>query len=138
MDEDRYLGYTKDEYKRFSSFARRFLLCFSLLYMCLYCCRLNLGYAAAAMMDAMGWSPADIGILTSALFWAYGIGQLVNGRLSEIAGPGRFIVMAALFSPLCNLLMSAQKSLLPMAAIWALNGSFQSMAYGPSLALLSG
>jgi len=137
MNDDLQLGYTPQQRRLFSRYAWRCLIMFSLLYMTLYCCRLNLGNAAGAIMDDMGWETKDIGILTSSLFWAYGIGQLVNGRLSEIVGIGRFIVIAALLSPVCNILMSFQKSLLPMAVIWAFNGFFQSMAWGPGLALLS-
>ncbi len=137
MNDDLRLGYTEEEYVRYKKGARRCLIMFSLLYMSLYCCRLNLGNAAGAMMAGLGWTSKDIGILTSALFWAYGMGQLVNGRFSELAGPVRFITFAALLSPACNLLMSFQNSLAVMAAIWALNGFFQSMAWGPGLALLS-
>ena len=134
---DRDLGYTPEQYQVYRRCAWRFLVLFSILYMTLYCCRLNLGSAAGIMMEDLGWTARDIGILTSVLFWTYGIGQLVNGRLSEIAGPGRFITAAALLSPLCNLLMSFQGSLAAMAVIWAFNGFFQSMAWSPGLALIS-
>lgn len=136
MDE-RNLGYTPEQYKTYRRYAWRYLVLFSCLYMTLYCCRLNLGNAAGVMMDELGWTAKDIGVLTSVLFWSYGIGQLVNGRLSEIAGPGRFIAAAALLSPLCNLLMSLQSSLAAMAVIWAFNGFFQSMAWSPGLALIA-
>ena len=99
MNDGLQLGYTPQQRRLFSKYAWRCLIMFSLLYMTLYCCRLNLGNAAGAIMDDMGWETKDIGILTSSLFWAYGIGQLVNGRLSEIVGIGRFIVIAALLSP---------------------------------------
>ena len=135
--DDRNLGYTKEQYKVYRRCARRYLVLFSILYMTLYCCRLNLGNAAGIMMDSLGWTAKDVGILTSVLFWTYGIGQLVNGRLSEIAGPGKFIAAAALLSPLCNVLMSLQSSLAAMAVIWAVNGFFQSMAWSPGLALIS-
>ena len=121
-----------------TQYAWRCLILFSVLYMSLYCCRLNLGNAAAAMMDDLGWTAKDIGILTSALFWAYGVGQLVNGRLSEIAGPGKFIVLAALLSPACSMLMPLQTNLAVMTVLWACNGYFQSMAWAPGLTLLSG
>ena len=135
--DDRNLGYTKEQYKVYRRFAWRYLMLFSCLYMTLYCCRLNLGNAAGIIMEDLSWTARDIGILTSVLFWTYGIGQLVNGRLSEIAGPGKFIAAAALLSPLCNVLMSLQSSLAVMAMIWAFNGFFQSMAWSPGLALIS-
>ena len=132
------LGYTPREYEQFKKYARRFLILFSLLYMTVYCCRLNLGNAAPVMMAEEGWTSADIGILTSVLFWTYGIGQLVNGRLSEIFGPGRFIVLSVLLSAACNLLLPLSSSIIVTAIIWAFNGFFQSMAWAPGLALLSG
>lgn len=138
MENVRGSAYLPEQYKRWRRYAWRYLVMFSFLYMTLYCCRLNLGNAAAAMMDGLGWTAKDIGVLTSVLFWTYGVGQLVNGRLSEIAGPGRFIVFAALLSPLCNLLMSFQSQLAVMAVLWACNGYVQSMAWAPGLALIAG
>ena len=76
-------GYTAGEYKRFRNYAWRYLLLFSVLYCFQYCTRLNLSNAGAVMMEGLGWTKADFGVLTGALFWAYAIGQFVNGRLSE-------------------------------------------------------
>ena len=132
------LGYTADEFTKFRKYAWRFLIIFSLLYMTIYCCRLNLGNAAPVMMAEEGWTSADIGILTSVLFWTYGIGQLINGRLSEIFGAGRFIVLAVVLSAACNLLLSFQQSIAVMAVIWAFNGFVQAMAWAPGLSLLAG
>ena len=136
-NEKNSLGYAPEEYKKFTDYAWRFLILFSLLYMTVYCCRLNLANAAPVMMAEKGWTSADIGILTSVLFWTYGIGQLVNGRLSEIFGAGRFIVLAVTLSAACNLLFSFQNSIVIMAVIWAFNGFFQSMAWAPGLSLLA-
>ena len=71
---------------------------FSVLYCFLYCTRLNLSNAGAVMMEGLGWSKSDFGILTGALFWTYGIGQFVNGRLSEIVGPAKFVVASVVLS----------------------------------------
>ena len=138
LDEDNSLGYTAGEYAKFKNYGWRFLVFFSLLYMTIYCCRLNLGNAAPVMMAEEGWTSGDIGLLTSVLFWTYGIGQLVNGRLSEIFGAGRFIVLAVVLSAACNLLLSFQHSIAVIAIIWAFNGFFQSMAWSPGLALMAG
>ena len=50
------------------------------------------------MMEGLGWSKSDFGILTGALFWTYGIGQFVNGRLSEIVGPAKFVIASVVLS----------------------------------------
>ena len=130
-------GYTKEEYDRFRNHAWRYLLLFSVLYSFLYCTRLNLSNAGAVMMEGLGWSKADFGILTGALFWAYGIGQFVNGRLSEIVGPAKFVVASVVLSVAANVFMAFQDSLIVMAVIWGLNGYFQSMAWTPGVAILT-
>ena len=80
------LGYTPEQYKLFTKNAWIVLLAFSLLYSILYCGRLNLQYTMPAMMAEEGWTELDLGILSSVLFWTYGIGHLFNGRLGEIFG----------------------------------------------------
>ena len=133
-EASRTYGYTRSEYRRFRRYGWVYLVMFSLLYLCLYCCRLNLSNASAAMIDGLGWTTSDIGILTSTLFWTYGAGQLVNGRLSEVVGPNRLITVGAACSVACNLLMGLQSSLVLMAVVWGLNGFFQSMGWAPGMA----
>ena len=110
---------------------------FSVLYCFLYCTRLNLSNAGAVMMEGLGWSKSDFGILTGALFWTYGIGQFVNGRLSEIVGPAKFVVSSVVLSVAANVLFSFQTSIVVMAILWGLNGYFQSMAWTPGVAILT-
>ena len=88
-------------------------------------------------MEGLGWTKSDLGILTGALFWTYGIGQFVNGRLSEIVGPAKFVVASVVLSVAANVLMAFQTSLLSMAVIWGLNGYFQSMGWTPGVAILA-
>lgn len=135
--EQRIFGYTSEEYRRFKHYAWRYLALFSLLYCAVYCTRLNLVNASAVMMDDLGWTTSDIGILTSTLFWTYGFSQLVSGRLSEIVGPTKFVFLGALLSVLANLFISLQSSLWIMAVVWGLNGCFQSMGWTPGLAALT-
>lgn len=132
-------GYTPKEYKLFKNHAWRYLIMFSLVYCCLYCTRLNLSAAAPLMLQdaALNWSTSDIGILTSTLFWTYGFGQLVNGRLSEIVGPTKFVFFGVFLSVLANIFLSLQSSLVIMAITWGLNGYFQSMGWTPGLATLT-
>ena len=133
MGNGRY-GYDKTEYKKFSAGAKRYLLLFSLLYCAHYCTRLNIGNAQVYMT---AFSSEDIGMLSSVLFWSYGIGHLVNGRLGEVFGVRKFIIFSVILSVVCNILMGFQSSILLMAVIWGLNGFFQSMAWSPGIASLT-
>lgn len=130
-------GYTQKEYKLFRHYAWRYLLLFSILYCFLYCTRLNLSNAGALMIKGLGWTKSDLGVLTGALFWSYGIGQFVNGRLSEIIGPAKFLVVSVILSAAANILFAFQDSLVVMAIIWGLNGYFQSMGWTPGIAILT-
>ena len=125
------LGYTQEEYKKFSKNAWIVLLAFSVLYCFLYCGRLNLQYTMPAMMEEEGWTELDLGILSSVLFWTYGIGHLFNGRLGEIFGVNRFIVAGMFLSAAANLLIGCQSSLVVIAVLWGFNGYFQSMLWSP-------
>ncbi len=126
------LGYTPEEYKRFCRFGMGYLILFSLLYMSLYCCRLNLPNAAPAFLEK-GFTKPDIGIFTSALFWAYALGQIFNGRLAETFGTTRFVVVSVALSIVANLFFGLQSSLVVMTIIWGVNGYVQSMAWVPGI-----
>lgn len=143
-------GYTSEQYKKFNFYGVLFLVLFSFLYCCLYCMRQNITYGGQYIANELGWSTGDIGILTSTLFWTYGIGHLINGRLSERVGPPKFIVMAVLLSAVANVGMGLvgfisnlpnvfgiSGLLLVMAVIWGFNGYFQSMAWTSGLAVIT-
>ena len=133
-----YLGYTTPEYKKFKKYAWIYLLMFSFLYCFQYCTRLNIGSATPYLIEA-GWSESVIGILTGTLFWTYGVGQLISGRLSELVGPAKFIVAAVVLSAAANFLVATQNadSVVILAVIWGANGLFQSMSWTPGIAALT-
>ncbi|MDO4545226.1 MAG: MFS transporter [Bacillota bacterium] len=131
------LGYTPEQFKLFTKNAWIVLLAFSILYCFLYCGRLNLQYTMPAMMAEEGWTELDLGILSSVLFWTYGIGHLFNGRLGEIFGVNRFIIAGMFLSAGANLLIGFQSSIVIIAILWGFNGYFQSMLWSPGMALLS-
>lgn len=133
----KHFGYTPEQYKKFKIGGWAYLIMFSLLYCCFYCMRLNLSNAGALIQNGMGWGNEEIGILTSTLFWTYGIGHLINGRISEIVGPSRFIILAVICSFVANIVMGFTGSLLVMALVWGINGYFQSMAWTPGIATLT-
>lgn len=130
-------GYSETEFRTFRKYGLRYLILFSLLYCFLYCTRLNLSGAGAAIIRDLSVTNADIGILTGTLFWAYGIGQLINGRFGEVIGTSKFIFLAVVLSCGMNLLVSFQSSILVMAVLWGINGFVQSMAWAPGLAELT-
>lgn len=136
-DQTERFGYTQREYVIFRRYGWRFLLLFSFLYCSMYCVRLNLAAASPVLMAQLGLTKGQLGLLTGVLFWTYGIGQLVNGRLSECVGPDRFILASAIGSICASVLMGLQSRFGPMAAIWAVNGYAQSMAWTSGVAIIT-
>lgn len=132
------LGYAEAEYKRFRRGAWTYLLTFSVLYCFLYCTRLNISSATPYLMEN-GWSEDTIGIMTGTLFWTYGIGQLISGRMSELLGPAKMIIAAVVLSAAANFLVATQEmdAVLMLAIIWGANGLFQSMGWTPGIAALT-
>ena len=57
--------------------------------------------------------------------------------MSEVIGPAKFIVLAVALSVAANIILPFTTSLWVIAAIWGLNGFFQSMAWTPGIAILT-
>lgn len=70
-------------------------------------------------------------------FWVYGVGQLINGYVGDRVS-ARFYVFFGLFvTALVNIAFGFAASLGAMIILWALNGYFQSMLWGPIVKTLS-
>ena len=135
--EKKYLGYNEKQYKIFKRYSWTVLLAFSILYCFLYCGRQNLSYAMPAMMSEEGWTALQLGVLSSVQFWAYAFGHLVNGRLGEIVGVNKLIVIGMVLSAAMNMLIGFQSSLILITIFWAINGYVQSMLWSPGMALIA-
>lgn len=128
-------GYTEAEYKKFYKYAVYMLFGFSIMYMFFYNGRQNMSLAIPLMIEEFGVTKADMGIVTSALFWTYGFGHLFSGRLGELIGNKRFILWGVIISALLNLIISFQTSIVLIAVLWGINGFAQSMAWSPGISL---
>ena len=137
MKKKDYLGYSEQQYKVFKRNAWSVLLAFSILYCFLYCGRQNLSYAMPAMMSEEGWTALQLGVLSSVQFWTYAFGHLVNGRLGEIVGLNKLIVIGMVLSAAMNLLIGFQSSLFMITVFWAINGYVQSMLWSPGMGLIA-
>lgn len=130
-------GYTEAQYRLFRRNAWIVLLAFSILYCFLYCGRQNLSFAMPAMMEEEGWTALQLGILSSVQFWTYALGHLVNGRLGEIVGVNKLIIIGMVLSAAMNLLIGFSSSLLMITVLWGMNGYVQSMLWSPGMALIA-
>ena len=102
-----------------------------------YLGRLNLSPALPAIAVALGVSRAEVGLLGTAFFWTYAVGQLVNGELGNHFRPHRIIAAGLLVIAVTNTLFAFQQGLIVMLILWAINGYAQSTGWGPMLGILS-
>lgn len=88
-------------------------------------------------MTEEGWTTAQLGIITGVFFWVYAVGQVINGRLSDIAGSKVLLVSAAILTGIINITIGFQSSLIVIAILWGINGLFQSLVWTPGVAALN-
>jgi len=67
-----------------ANFAAVFSICW-FSYAIAYFCRVNLTVAMPYLMAAYGWDKLTLGIIAGGFFWAYAIGQLINGIIGDKA-----------------------------------------------------
>lgn len=130
-------GYTPEEYRKFKEYAWKMLLSFGLTYMFLYNGRQNINLVMTQMSESLGSTTAAMGAVSSALFWCYALGQLVNGRLGAYLGHKYFIMLGVAGSAVINVVISFQHSIPVIAVLWGLNGFFQSMVWSNGVGVLN-
>ncbi len=115
----------------FKSWQIRILILCWCAYACIYFGRVNLSVAIPELQDFLNVSKTRIGIIGSLSFWVYGIGQLINGYIGDKVSSRLYIFIGLFMTALANILFGFSASLLVMCVLWAINGFFQSMLWGP-------
>jgi sugar phosphate permease len=66
---------------------------FSGFYMFLYLGRFNFGFVIPQIIDDLGISRTTIGLVNACMFWGFGLGDLVHGRLSDRFSPRLWVTL---------------------------------------------
>jgi len=130
-------GYSKTDFAKFKRHAWLMLLSFGLTYLFFYNGRQNINLVMTQMAEGLGTTTAALGVVSSALFWCYAFGQLINGRLGAFFGYKRFMMVGVVASAVINIIISFQHSIPVIAVLWGLNGFFQSMVWSNGLGVLN-
>lgn len=113
-----------------------FFLCW-LAYCASYIGRLNYSSAMAVLITNRVLTSSMAGMVSMLYFFAYGIGQLINGVIGDRITPSKMILSGLLLSAVSNFGMGFAESYLAMAVIWGLNGYFQSMIWAPIIRMFA-
>lgn len=113
------------------SWQARILGTLWLTYSVYYVGRMNLAVALPVLEEKFDFSTAALGLISSAFYWTYAFGQLLNGSLGDRVSARRFVCFGLIGTAACNLLFGFSMTLWAMVLIWGLNGIFQSTGWGP-------
>jgi len=102
-----------------------------------YTCRLGLSVVKKPLIDGGIFTADDLGLIGSAIFYAYAFGKLVNGFLADHANIRRFWTVGVLISALINIAMGWSTLLWAWVVLWALNGWFQGFGSPAGIVSLS-
>lgn len=115
--------------------ALLFLLCWA-VYFASYLGRYNYSAAMGALLEQNMLSLSAAGAVSTAYFFAYGAGQLLNGLVSGRISPYTMIFVGLFCAGAANVVMGCVPAEV-MVAVWAVNGFFQSMIWPPIVRLFS-
>jgi len=137
VKENYLYGYTQSEYSKFKNYAWKMLLSFGLTYTFFYNGRQNINLVMDLMKEEFGSTAGAIGVVTSAFFWCYAFGQLINGRLGAYFGYKKFMFFGVLTSAILNVVISFQHNIYVIALLWGLNGFCQSTVWSSGIGVLN-
>ncbi len=96
-------------------------------------------YAAtiAPLAEEGIYSKGQIGLIGTAFFVCYGVGQLISGLIGDKINPFFMVFFGSVLGSVCCFLMPVAGSLGMLIGVWAVNGFFQSMLWSPILRIFS-
>lgn len=137
MLKEKTVSVSDEKKERLKKYAWLVLLSFGFMYLFFYNGRQNINLVLTPMAEDFGTTDTALGAVSSALFWCYAFGQLINGRLGAFFGYKRFMIIGVVGSAVINVLISFQHSLSVITVLWGLNGFFQSMVWSNGLGVVN-
>ncbi len=112
----------------FGKVQQRVLWGVMVVYLFFYTGRQNMGFAVKGMQGELGYTATDVAWLNSALLLGYGLGQVMNGNVSDMVGARWMVGWGAALSIALNWGFSFTSSIGVAIGFWFANGLVQSAA----------
>ena len=125
MASDGRAGFTRDQ--------TRIIWLLWATYGAFYFCRNNIAAAVPGMQADLELTKTEIGTILGALKLAYGVGQLLNGQLSERVSPRLLLAIGVFMSAGLNAIFGLGTGLYFLLFVWAANGYFQALGWTPCM-----
>lgn len=110
----------------YAAYRRQVLLASMIGYAMFYFCRKNISVALPGMSTDLGYTNKELGLLGATLYVTYGVFKFLSGLVADRASPRLFMTAGLVLSVACCVAFGFVTSLYVLAAIWGLNGAFQS------------
>lgn len=121
----------------FRSVQWRMLLITMFCYLFFYTGRQTFGFAIPGIQAELGLTSATLGWISTAMLWAYAIGQAINGNLADKFGGRRVMSLGAILSCGTNWAASFASGFASLILPWGMNGYFQALGWAPGSRLIS-
>lgn len=128
---------TKSIKELYIYWQNRILITVTFGYACFYWVRMNFSMAMPSMIEELGYTKTDLGLIISIWSIIYGVGKFMNGYFSDRSNARYFMSIGLLGAALTSLFMSWGTSWWFFAVVWAFNAWFQSMGWPPIAKLLT-
>jgi OPA family sugar phosphate sensor protein UhpC-like MFS transporter len=102
-----------------------------------YFSRKSFTFAMPDMIQTLGLTKSDLGILGSILSLTYGLSKFLFGILADRSNPRYFMALGLIITGLLNIFFGLSSSILFFAIFWGLNGWFQGCGWPPCSRLLT-
>ncbi|MBQ8509565.1 MAG: MFS transporter [Clostridia bacterium] len=119
--------------------GRRIFLFMSLctmVYFTSYLTRINYGAVITEIIDDMTVTKRQAGMVSTAAFFTYGVGQLISGFIGDKVKPRLLIIIGMTATAVCNILMPFMGSIAAMTLLWGVNGFCQAMFWPPLVRMM--
>lgn len=100
-------------------------------YVFFYFTRKSFTFVMPEMVNDLGLSYSQLGILSTILYITYGISKFASGVLSDRSNPRYFMALGLIITGIMNMFFGMSTSLFWLAVFWGLNGVFQGWGWPP-------
>ncbi len=115
--------------KTYRSWRFRTLYSMFFGYALYYFTRKSYVFAMPGIINDLGYTKAELGILGSIIAITYGFSKFFSGILSDRSSPRYFMAFGLITTGIINILFGMASSLVVFAILWGLNGWFQGFGW---------
>lgn len=102
-----------------------------------YFTRKSFVFAMPMLIQDLGFTKVDLGILGTILYVTYGISKFVSGYMSDRSNPRYFMGIGLVLTGIFNILFGFSSTVVFFAIFWGFNGWFQGWGWPPCARLLT-